>query len=441
MIRNRDDLGDSPAHELALDCLEAGIEAAQPARVVRDRVGVEDGRLQVADADYALDTAEEVIVVGGGKAAAQIGAALEAVLGDRLTGGVVVTNDPVETDRIEVIEASHPVPDQAGIEGARRVQDRVERADEDTLVLAVFTGGGSALLPAPAEGVSLDDLQSVTDQLLRSGASIPDINAVRKHCSTLKGGQLASTAAPARVVTLLFSDVVGDDPGVIASGPTAPDPTTFGDALGVLVDYGIDAPDAIKTRLEGGTTGDLPETPTADDPLFERVSTHILATGWTALDAARETASEAGYQPLVLSARIEGEAREIARTHAAIAAETLETGNPVEPPAVVLSGGETTVTVQGDGQGGPNCEFALSGARTLPTPAVLASIDTDGKDGTSGAAGGLVDGETVEQQDAAAAALADNNAGPYLDARNALLRTGTTGTNLNDLRVLVVPAE
>lgn len=444
MFENRGVLDRSPAHELALDCVEAGITAAKPERVVRERVAVDgDGELTIeADSpSVSLPGYEEVVLVGAGKAAAHVAATLEDVVGDWLSRGVVVTNDPVETEHVDVVEASHPVPDESGVEGTQRIRELLDDADDGTYVIAVFTGGGSALLPAPAGDIELQDLRTVTEDLVASGASIEAINAVRKHCSDSKGGQLARIADPAPVCTILFSDVVGDDPAVIASGPTTPDPTTFEDALTVLEAESIDAPDAVSAHLERGADGDLPETPTAGDPVFDDVSTHVLANGWTAIEAAREAAGDAGYEPLVLSSRIEGEAREVARTHAAIATEIVETGNPVEAPAVVVSGGETTVTVSGDGRGGPNCEFVLSAARSLPEGAVLVSVDTDGEDGTSGAAGGVVDAATVDDSDAATTALADNDATSYLGARDCLVRTGKTGTNVNDLRVLVVVTE
>ena len=440
MIENRDALADTPAHHTALHCVEVGIRAAAPERVVREGARLDGDRLLVGGEIYDLDGFEEVLVVGGGKAAAGVAAALEELLGDRLSGGVVVTNDPRPTERVAVVEASHPVPDERGVAGAERVREAVADADEGTLVLAVVTGGASALLPAPADGVSLSDLQAVTDALLASGASIDDINAVRKHCSALKGGLLARAAAPATVVGLLFSDVVGDDPAVIGSGPVSPDPSSFADALGVLEEYEVDAPTAVRERLERGAAGDLPETPTADDDCFGRVDTHVLANAWTALDAAREAARDAGFRTVVLSSRIEGEARDAAKTQAAVAEEIAATGNPVEPPAVVLSGGETTVTKTGDGRGGPNTEFALSAARSLPETAVLASVDTDGEDGASDAAGALVDGDTVTDRAAATAALRDNDAAGYLAEQGALVETGRTGTNVNDLRVLVVTA-
>ncbi|PSP82921.1 glycerate kinase [Halobacteriales archaeon QH_8_68_33] len=457
MIRERDRLARSPAHETALACIEAGIEAAHPERVVEDSVSLESDSLRVADATYDLAAYDEVVVVGGGKAAAGVAAALETELGEAFAGGVVVTDTPVETDRVDVVEASHPVPDEAGVDGARRVQGTVERAGAGTLVLAVITGGGSALLPAPAGDLSLSDLRATTDTLLESGAAIDEINAVRRHASALKGGRLAAAAAPATVVTLAFSDVVGDDLGVIASGPTVPDPTTYAEAVAVLDRYDLDVPAAVRKHLAAGAAGEVPETPGADAD-FDHVSTHVLANAWTAVAAAREVARERGYDPFVLSTRVRGEAREQGLAHVAVAEEVAATGTPVDPPAVVLSGGETTVTVRGDGDGGPNQEFALrtalelgggasdggsgAGAGAASTEGtVLAAVDTDGRDGASDAAGALVDADTVPDADAAGAAraaLADNDAGTYLDGRDALVRMGRTGTNVNDLRVVVV---
>ncbi len=458
MIRNRDHLARSPAHEVALDCLEAGIDAAHPERVLRESVSLDGDRLRVGDATYDLADHDEVVVGGGGKAAAGVAATLEDLLGDALDGGVVVTDTPVETERVDVVEASHPTPDEAGVAGARRVRETVAAADPATLVLAVVTGGGSALLPAPVEGITLADLQATTDLLLESGASIDEINAVRKHCSALKGGRLAAAAAPATVATLVFSDVVGDDLGAVASGPTVPDPTTYADALAVLDRYDLDVPRSVRDHLESGATvagadDGPPETPTPDAD-FDHGSTHVLANAWTAIDAARATARERGYDPLVLSTRVRGEARERGLGHVAVAEEVAATGSPVDPPAVVLSGGETTVMVEGDGTGGPNQEFTLRAALELggggesadgaddgDPETVFAAVDTDGRDGGSDAAGAIVDTGTVPDADATAAAraaLSDNDAGTYLDGRDALVRTGRTGTNVNDLRVVVV---
>lgn len=428
----------SPAERVALDCVEAGIEAAHPRTVIPTAVTLDDDRLGVGGASYDLSDYDEVVVVGGGKAAGTAVLALEGVLEDRLTGGVVVAPEPVDTRTVEVLQGDHPLPSERSVEATRRVIESAAAAGERTLVLAVITGGGSALLAAPAEGIALEELQRVTRTLLDRGAGIDELNAVRKHLSAVKGGRLAAMAAPATVVGILISDVVGDDPGVIASGPTAPDDTTFADALAVLDRYQIDEPH-LSDRLEAGVTGAIPETPRAGDPVFDRVDVHVVASGRTALEAARGVARSQGYGALLLSSLVCGEAREAGRFHAAIAEECRETGNPATPPAVVLSGGETTVTVRGEGRGGPNLEFALAAALDLEAADVaIAAVDTDGLDGSTEAAGAVVSADTVDDATAAQAALDDNDAYAYLASRGALVETGPTGTNVNDLRVVVV---
>jgi hydroxypyruvate reductase len=425
-------------HELALDCVQAGIEAARPQRVVHRDVGVEDETLVVAGTRYDLAQFDRILVVGGGKAAAGVADALEDVLGGHIDAGAVVTSDPGDGGRIDHLPGDHPVPSRRGVESANRVRDLVAGADDRTLVLAVVTGGASALMPAPVESVPLTDLRATTEALLESGADISELNAVRKHLSTLKGGGLARLAAPATVVSLVFSDVVGNDLGVVASGPTAPDATTFDDAVSVLDRYDLTVPESVREYLAGGVRGAHPETPKPGEPVFDRASAHVLADGFTALAAARDAARRRGYDACVLSSRIRGEAREAAKSHVAVGEEILATGNPVDAPAVVLAGGETTVTVRDDGVGGPNLEFALSAALELRGDAVLASVDTDGRDGGTEVAGALVDAETVADVAAARDALRRNDAARYLDSRRALVRTGPTGTNVNDLRALVV---
>ncbi|MFB6146740.1 MAG: glycerate kinase [Halobacteriaceae archaeon] len=448
MIQNRDallgDAHDPELARLALDCVEAGIQAADPERATRERVRVADGRLCVADAEYDLADYDRVVVLGGGKATAGVTRALENALGDRLDESVVAVPGDADPglDRVEAVVAGHPTPTDRSIEAGERVLTAARDAGERTLVLAVVTGGGSALLAAPAGDLALDDLRGVTDALLAAGADIDEMNAVRKHVSALKGGRLARAAAPATVVGLLVSDVVGDDPAVIASGPTAPDASTHRGALDVLDRYDVDAP-AVRAHLEAGTRGEYPETPTADEPPFADglATNYLLAGGRTALDAARERAREAGYEPLVLSSRVRGEATEAALTGVAVAEEALTTGDPVEPPAVVLSGGETTVTVRGEGTGGPNGEYALRTALEVSgtdTAVALACVDTDGRDGSADAAGALVDPGTVDDRGVARDALARNDSHGYLGEREALIQTGPTGTNVNDLRVFVV---
>ncbi|GAD51750.1 D-glycerate 2-kinase [Halarchaeum acidiphilum MH1-52-1] len=423
---------------LARECAEAGIEAAHPASVIRETVTRDGDELRIAEATFDLSDYDDVVVLGGGNAASQVAAALEAVLGDALAGGIVVTDDPAETERVTVLPGDHPVPSERGVDSTRALLDAADDADADTLVLAVITGGASALLPAPVPALALDDLRATTDALLASGATIHEMNAVRKHCSALKGGRLAARLAPARVATLAFSDVVGDDLSVIGSGPTVPDASTYADALAVLDDYDVRVPDAVRTRLDAGAAGERDETPNTGDPTFERVSTHVLATNRTAVDAAAERARDAGYEPLVLSTRVRGEAREAAKTHVAVAEEALATGDPLAPPCVVLSGGECTVTVRGDGEGGPNLEFALSAALELGPETALCAVDTDGIDGATDVAGAVVDAETLPDRRAARRALRENDALPVLDDADALVETGATGTNVNDLRIVVV---
>ena len=449
-VADADALTTTRARETALACLRDAVAAAAPERVVADAVSVEGDTLRVDDHTFDLTDYDEVVVVGGGKAGHGVATALERVLGDRISAGAVVVPDvpdaPGDSDpvrRIERLPGDHPVPSERGVESTRRVIELVREADEWTLVLAVVTGGGSAILPAPVEGVPLEDLRTTTDALLDAGAEIAELNAVRKHLSTLKGGGLAELAAPATVVGLMLSDVVGNDLSVIASGPTAPDETTYDDALAVLDRYGVDAPESVRDHLEAGARGDREETPGPGDAAFDRVTNAVVADGFTALDAARETARDRGYDTCILSSRVRGEAREAATTHVAVAEEALATGNPVSPPAVVLSGGETTVTVRGDGEGGPNLEFALSAAFSLPEGATLAAVDSDGRDGGTDVAGAVVGARTFAPDERAAArdALNDNDALGALDGRNAVIRTGPTGTNVNDVRVVVVEAD
>ena len=444
MIHNREQLARTPSHAVALDCLTAGITAADPARLTRDAVSVADTTLTVGEASYDLAGYDEVIALGGGKAAAVVAAALEAVLGDHLDSGIVVTDSPRSTERVDVLAGTHPIPDERGVENTRRLLDTAAAADDSTLLVGVITGGGSALMAAPAAGISLADLRSTTDALLDSGATIDEINAVRKHCSAIKGGRLAAATQPADVCVLVVSDVVGNDLATIASGPLVGDPTTYADARAVIDRYDLNVPAAVTDRLARGDAGEIDETPAPGGSVFEGVTTAIIGDGLTAVWAAADRAAAAGFNPLVLSSRIRGEAREAAKTQVAIAEGIAATGDPLDPPAVVVSGGETTVTVDGEGVGGPNQEFALSAALELAAgddaapETVVAAVDTDGVDGPTDAAGAIVDGETVSVQEGRHA-LADNDATTALRAADAVITTGPTGTNVNDLRVVVVP--
>lgn len=425
------------AMEACLNCVEAGIRAAAPRRAIDREISVTETGISVCEEDFTVD--RDLLIIGGGNAAGHAAKALESVLGDAIDGGTVVTDDPVSTDVISVLQGAHPVPSQRGVDSTRRLLERAEQATEDDVVLTIVAGGGSALMPAPAEEISLEDLQAVTEDLLHSGATIGEMNAVRKHLSTIKGGRLTEAAAPATVVTLVFSDVVGDDPSVVSSGPTAPDQTTYEDALEVFDRYQIDPPRSVERCLRSGARGDRPKTPPSEASCFEKTSTYVLVDGYTAVRAAEKAARETGYQTSILSSRIRGEARDAARSQVAIAEEVQATGNPVEPPVAIISGGETTVTVQGDGTGGPNQEFALSAAIEVGDSNIaVASVDTDGIDGSTDAAGAVIDSATVGNLSDAKRALQRNDAYPYLRDAGALLISGPTGTNVNDLGVIII---
>ena len=401
----------------------------------------------MAGRSYDLAAVDRVLVVGAGKAAAAMAAALHSILGDRLSGGLVVTKygyASAGTGPIKLVEAGHPVPDEAGVAAARQMADLLAGGTGQDLVLAIISGGGSALLALPAAGISLADLQTTTDLLLRSGAPIGEINAVRKHLSQVKGGGLARLAAPSPVLGLILSDVVGDPLDAIASGPTAPDPTTFADAWAALERYGLteQVPAPVRSRLQVGQRSDLPETPKPGAPLFDKVQNILVGSNRLAAEAAALEAQSWGLNALLLSTFVEGEARQVARVAGALAKELVHYDRPAPRPACLVWGGETTVTVRGTGRGGRNQELALAAALALDgVPNVLlAALGTDGTDGPTDAAGAVVTGETVARARALgldpAAHLTNNDAYPFFDALDDLIRTGPTGTNVNDLLFL-----
>jgi hydroxypyruvate reductase len=385
------------------------------------------------------------IVVGAGKAAAAMAAAVEAHWpADRPLAGMVVTRygHGVATQRIRVVEAAHPVPDAAGEQAAAAIRALVAGLTADDLVLCLISGGGSALLAQPAPGLTLADKQAINRALLKSGANIHEMNCVRKHLSAIKGGRLALECAPAQVVTLGISDIPGDDPAVIASGPTVADPTTREQALAILSRYRIDVPPRVKAHLGSPAC----ETPKPGDPRLARCETRVTATAQQALQAAASRARAHGVVPLVLGDSIEGESRDIALMHAAIARQVARHGEPARPPCVILSGGETTVTVRGDGRGGRNAEFLLALATALETdgPALWAlACDTDGIDGTEDNAGAWF-GPELRQRAAAAGLvsrdfLGRNDGYGFFSALDRLIVTGPTRTNVNDFRAIYIP--
>jgi len=380
------------------------------------------------------------VIIGGGKASGAMAKALEDAWDGPLEGVVVTRYGyKLPTERLEVIEAAHPVPDAAGREAAKRIFEAVQGLTEDDLVLALISGGGSALLAAPAEGISLEDKQAVNKALLASGATISEMNTVRKHLSAIKGGRLARAAYPARVVALMISDVPGDDASIIASGPTVPDPSTNADAIAIVEKYKIDLPPAVRKVLDT-----IEETPKPGDKCFERVENIMIATPQASLEAAAAVAREAGVTPVILGDSIEGESRDVGLVHAGIARQCALRGQPAEPPCVLISGGETTITLKGNGKGGPNTEFLLSLAIALdglPNVYALAG-DTDGVDGSEDNAGALIYPDTLKRAEAAGisakAMLANNDPYTFFKGIGDLLETGPTMTNVNDLRLIFI---
>jgi glycerate 2-kinase len=383
----------------------------------------------------------KTVVIGAGKAAAAMAYAVEQHWSGELSGLVVTRyGHGAHCSKIEVVEASHPLPDEAGRAAAARMLQMVQGLDEDDLVLCLISGGGSALLALPAAGISLAQKQAINKALLKSGATIFEMNCVRKHLSAIKGGRLALACAPARVVTLMISDIPGDDPGVIASGPTLADPTTRLEALAVLRKYNIAIAPEVLQHLES----DACETPKPGDPRLAHNEHHVIATAHHALQAAAATASAADVTPYILSDAMEGEARDIGLAHAAIARQVALHGQPFQKPCVIISGGETTVTVRGNGRGGRNAEFLLSLTLALEDlPRVYAiACDTDGIDGSEDNAGALMHPGDIASAEALGLhprAMLDNNDGyGFFSALNGLVVSGPTRTNVNDFRAILI---
>ena len=381
------------------------------------------------------------IVVGAGKASAAMAQAVEREW-DGTLEGLVVTRDGygAPCERIEIVEAAHPVPDARGRDAASRILGKVQGLTEDDLVLCLVSGGASALLALPADGITLEDKQSVNRALLRCGATIAEMNCLRKHLSAIKGGRLARAAAPAKLVTLLVSDVPGDSPAVIGSGPTVPDPTSYADARAIVAKYKIDVPTSVRAQLDDGRD----ETPKPGDPAFARAETIVVARPQASLEAAAAIARACGVTPVVLGDAIEGEARDVALVHAGIARQVLNHDQPAPKPALLLSGGETTVTIRGPGRGGRNAEFLLALAVALDgAPGVHAIAgDTDGIDGSEDNAGAVIGPDTLaraaRQGIDAKARLADNDAYGFFESLGDLVVTGPTLTNVNDFRAILV---
>jgi glycerate 2-kinase len=436
------------ARIITLKCIEEALNAADPKRLLKSKVVLEGSFLRVNGVSFNLKNFERIFVVGGGKAGSAMSVALEELLGEYLTGGIV--NVPKgtykKTKKIELNEAGHPTPDQSGLEGTKRMMAIAQKATENDLVICLLSGGGSSLMPLPRENIDLKDKQELTEALLKSGAAINEINIVRKHLSAFKGGWLAKKAYPATVVNLVLSDVGGDRLDSIASGPTVPDPSTFTEAQNILKSYGLlkDVMSPVSKLLSDGARGLIPETPKPGDTAFKKVTNVIIGNNNVAACALIECLKAAGLSTLLLSDALIGEAREVGQAFSRFAREIAVHGKPLPKPVGIVAGGETTVTVIGKGQGGRNQEMVLSAALLLKDVkgCVIASIGTDGVDGTTDAAGAIVDSSTLKRALSKGldprAFLKNNDSYTFFSQLGDLIFTGPTGTNVNDISIILV---
>ncbi|MEM2970846.1 MAG: glycerate kinase [Candidatus Bathyarchaeia archaeon] len=448
LIKNGETSLDRKARMLALKSLEAALNAVEPQQIIKSKVLLKGSTLYVGGYSFDLKRFNNVYVVGGGKASGSMAEALEQILCDYIKAGWVNVpyGDKHKTRVIRLHEASHPIPDETGAYGTQCMLEIAEKASENDLIICLISGGGSSLMPLPRGEISMTDKKTITDALLKCGATINEINTVRKHISNFKGGWLAKKAYPATVLNLILSDVVGDPLDFIASGPTVPDSTTFSDAAKVLKKYSLwsKTPASIKKVLSDGMKGVIPETPKANDEAFKKVFNVIVGNNRLASKTAKESLASEGLNTLLLTTTLEGEARHVGKVLASIIHEISVSGTPTPKPAGIIAGGETTVTVMGEGKGGRNQEIALSAALKMGglDGAVLASISTDGVDGPTDAAGAIVDGKTL-----ARAAKEGLNPEEYLAKNDSynffakigdLIFTGQTGTNVNDISIIIV---
>jgi glycerate 2-kinase len=447
LIENGEKTSLRRARSLALDCIEAAINAVDPKKLIAAQLTLKEKHLQIQGHSFDLAQYRRIYVVGGGKASGQMAEALEANLGDRLTSGIVNVpyGDSSQTEKIRLHPASHPLPDQAGVEGANQMLKLAEKATENDLVICLISGGGSSLICYPRNGITLKEKQELTDALLRSGATINEINIVRKHLSSFKGGWLAKKAYPAAILSIILSDVIGDPLDVIASGPTVADATTFADAKRVLEKYElwINLPGAVRNVIKNGIEGCIAETPKPHDPVFERVINVVVGNNRTACLAAKEHLEKEGVDTVLLTLPLEGEAKCAGNILSVVAREVLASGNPKPKPVAIIAGGETTVKVTGNGKGGRNQELVLSSAQKLDIDeAVVVCVGTDGLDGPTDAAGAIADSTTLKR--AATAGLnpreflAANDSYHFFAALGDLVFTGQTGTNVNDIAIIII---
>jgi hydroxypyruvate reductase len=432
----------------AVKIFHKGLQAVEPGSAIKRYCKREGDNLFIGNRKYNLSAIKNIFVTGAGKATAPMAAAIEDILGENITRGIINVKygHTASLNRIRLIEAGHPVPDKNGMQGADEILNLAEGAKQDDLVLCLISGGGSALLVLPAEGITLKDKQDTIKILLSCGATIHEINTIRKHISGIKGGKLAKAVYPAGMISLILSDVVGDDLDVIASGPSVPDPSTFEESMKIFKKYKItkNIPKAVVSHIRKGTSGKVHETPKEGDRFFKNTYNLIVAGNMEAINAARHKSKIMGYKTLVLSSMIEGETRDVAKVHTAIAKEILKTGNPIPPPACILSGGETTVNITGSGLGGRNQEFVLAAAIDIAERKniVVLSGGTDGGDGPTDAAGAIADTNTFKRAEGMGLNplnfLLNNDSYHFFKQLDDLLITGPTNTNVMDLRIILV---
>jgi hydroxypyruvate reductase len=429
------------------------ISAVDPSKILKDRIRIERDRLLIKTEEnsekvFDLKEVDKIFLVGTGKATGAMAQAIEEIFEDRITRGIITTKygHRLPLKKTQIIEAGHPLPDRKGYEGARKIQRLLQGSGPKDLVIFLLSGGGSALLPFPADPIDLKEKQEVTQFLLDCGADIKEINTIRKHISRIKGGWLAKWAYPSTVIGLILSDVVGDHLDVVGSGPTVPDSSTFEEAWEILKKYDLlnEIAPSIRRHLQLGKKGKVEETPKPQEVIFERVYNSLLGSNILALLAAKEEAAAFGFNTLILSSSIEGETREVARLHTAMVKEVISSGNPIPVPACILSGGETTVTIKGKGLGGRNQEFVLAGALEISgiEKVVLLSGGTDGTDGPTDATGAVADHTTVQRGKSLGLDpnfhLDHNDAYPFFKKLGDLLITGPTHTNVMDVRIILV---
>jgi glycerate 2-kinase len=424
------------------------LKAVDPFYAIKKQVKLVEDTLWVGGSPYHLKDIKKILVIGAGKASAPMAQAIEMILGPSIQKGVVVTKYGyvARLKRIELVEGGHPLPDKGGIEGTRRILKLISNLDQNDLVICLISGGGSSLLVSPSPGISLRDKKKLTDQLLRCGANIKEINTIRKHISQVKGGRLAQLAHPAYVISLILSDVIGSKLDSIASGPTAPDTTTFSDCLKIVQKYKLKSkiPSSIYDRLKKGAQGKTGETPKPGDLIFKKVKNYIIGSNSLALRSAKQKAEELGFNAMVLSRPVSGDTTRAALRHANLAKSIQEIGDPIPPPACLISGGETTVKIRGKGLGGRNQEFVLVGAAKIAglKNMVMLSAGTDGTDGPTDAAGAICDGNTIRraiQKGLDYRQYLDNNDSyHFFQKLGDLLKTGPTNTNVMDIHLVLV---